>query len=162
LTTYDLQTGTSDKLYQSHTLDYQVLSRLVDFSLFTGTTYGTAADLAKVITIPTGFLVEEVIYKLIATSSTPTASLFSIGDSSAPQYYFASTQTCTGTAGLLNTIYTMTGGAAGKFKDTTSTATLGASFQKIYTAADYISITQTTTAAQNGKILVIVRGCQLP
>ena len=159
MTTYDLQTGTADKNYQAHTLDYQVISRLVDFSLFTGTTYGAAGDLAKIITIPTAFLVEEVFYKLVTASTTPTASLFSLGDSSSPAYYFPSTSTSTGTTG---TLFVKTAGAAGTFKDTASTVAFAGSFQKFYSSTDYISITQTTTAAQNGKILVVVRGCQIP
>ena len=157
MTTYDLTTGTVDKNYQTHQLDYQVLSRLLDFSVFASSgTSGTAADISKIITIPAGFVVEECIWRTIA-NTTPTTALFAIGDSSSGTFYFTSASSSAATVGMPF----KTTAVAGGFKDVTSTTTIGTSLNKLYTAADYISVTQLTTAATTGQIQVIVRGCQL-
>ena len=156
MTAYDITAGTSDLNFQSHTLEWSLISRLIDFSKFTGTASGVASDTSKIITIPAGYSVESITTKIV-TASTTTSSTFGLGDSSGAVYYLPSTTSATATAG---TVVKTGAGATSAFNDVTSVTTYANSSVKNYTAADAIVVTLGTTPPTNGKVRVEVRGFQ--
>ena len=153
---YDLTKGV-DGLYQNHELAQQVFSKTVDFSKFAnGVSYGAQTEYADVITIPAGFVVEDVYYKVI-TASTTSSSTFSVGDSADPVYYFAATTPATDVAGTIG----KTTAYSGKFHDLTSVTTLGQTLTKVYSSADALRVKLGTTAPVNGVVKFYVRGFML-
>ena len=154
MSNYDLTAGTSTKLYQSHDLQRGQLVNKVDFSLFTGSAAGAATDTADVITIPAGFVVEDV-FTVIDTASTTSSSVFGVGDAADSAYYLPNTTAATAAAG---TVVKTGTGASGKFKDGTSIASYSAATTKWYTTASTLRVLLGATAPLNGKVKFIVRG----
>ena len=151
---YDLTTGTVDKNYQVHNNNWSVLEKTLDFSKFTGSAAGAATDTAKIITLPVGFIVEDV-FTVVLTPSTTSSSTFGVGDSGSSVYYLPNTTSATAAAG---TVVKTGTGAASAFKDGTSVTTYSASTCKYYTAADALVVVLGTTAPANGLVKFIVRG----
>jgi hypothetical protein len=154
MSNYDLTTGTSDKLYQKHDQSHAQLVKTLDFSLFTGSAAGAAADTADIITIPAGFVVEDV-FTVSDTASTTSSSVFGVGDDADSAYYLPNTTSATATAG---TVVKTGTGASGKFKDGTSVASYSAATCKYYTTASTLRVLLGATAPLNGKVKFIVRG----
>ncbi len=158
MTNYDITLGLGDFNFQRAETQHQTLSRIVDFSKFTTAgAAGSAADTADVITIPANFVVEDV-YVTIKTASTTTSSTFGVGDAADSVYYLPNTTDATATAG---TVDHTVAGASGKFKDVTSATTLANSMEKVYTTASTLRVVLGSTAPQNGKIKIDVRGFYL-
>lgn len=158
MTNYDITAGTSDLNFQTHELDFQLLSRVVDFAKFTGSAAGAAADTADILTIPAGFTVEEVYYKILVASTT-SSSVFGAGDSADSTYYFPNTVSATATAGTI--AKTVTTATASKFKGSSATAaTLVDLSTKLYSTADKLRVVLGATAPLNGKVQFVVRGVQ--
>lgn len=151
---YDITAGTSDLNFQKHSVDFQVLSRLVDFSKFTGTAAGAAADTADVLNLPNGFVVTDIGYQIVTASSTAT-STFGVGLTADSQFFFANTAAATAAAG---TMVLAGAGAAGKFNDIFSVTTLANSKTKLISPADKIRVVLGTTAPLNGKVQIVVHG----
>lgn len=158
---YDLTAGTSDLLFQAHDQSSQVLTKVIDWAKFTGTAAGTTGQSAAIITIPAGFVVEDVYYKTVVAATT--ASTMHIGDSSDAVYYFAADQGLpAAAAGTVVFAGQVAGGASGKFKDIATVTTLCQKMLKPYTAASQLVVTLgTTTAPIAGKTQFYVRGFQL-
>lgn len=151
--TYDLSAG-SDGLFQKQSPDGCLLSKVVDFAKFTGSAAGSATNTADVITIPAGFIVEDVYYKILTASST-ASSVFGVGDSGDSVYYMANTMDATATAG---TIVKTGAGAASDFHDIATVTALANSLTKDYETASKLVVVLGATAPLNGKVLFIVRG----
>lgn len=156
MSNYDLTAGTVTKLYQAHDQGWGTLTNQVDFSKFTGTAAGVAADTADVITIPAGFVVEDV-YAIIVTASSTGSSVFGAGDQASSTFYLPNTTSATATAG---TVVKTGAGAASAFKDITSVTTLANSMVKFYSAANTLRVVLGATAPLNGVVKFIVRGFQ--
>lgn len=154
MSNYDLTTGTSDKLYQTHNHSWAVLQKSVDFSKFTGTSAGTAADTADIITIPAGFIVENVI-AIIMTPSNTGSSTFGVGDSSSSTGYLPNTTSATATAG---TAASASGPYLYTTFATTPAVTALTAAGKYYGTADKLRVVLGTTAPLNGVVKFIVRG----
>ena len=154
MTNYLLTSGTSDKLYQTHNNNWAILEKQVDFSKFTGTAAGVAADTADVITIPAGFIVENVI-AVIVTASTTSSSTFGVGDSSSSVGYLPNTTSATATAG---TAASASGPYFYTTFATTPAVTALTAAGKYYGTADTLRVVLGTTAPANGIVKFIVRG----
>jgi hypothetical protein len=154
---YDMTLGLVDQNFQKEMKVPQTLSRVVDFSKFTTTgVAGAAADTADVLTLPSGFTVEDVFVTILVPSST-SSSVFGIGDNSDSGFYLPNTTSATAAAGTV----AKSAGIAGKFKDPTSTATLAAAMSKTYIPAGTLRVLLGSTAPLNGKVRIDVRGFQL-
>lgn len=158
MSNYVLTAGTSDLNYQKHTYGGETISRLVDFSKFTGTAAGAASDTADIITLPAGFIVESVWAKVITASST-ASSTFGLGDSSNSVGYLANTTDATQAAG---TIIPSTGAYLLASFATTPAVTGVLSQGKVYSTAGTLRVVLGTTAPLNGKVQFVVRGFFLP
>jgi hypothetical protein len=157
MTNYDMTLGLADQNFQREIKVPPTLSRVVDFSKFTTTgVAGAAADTNDVLTIPAGFTVEDVFVTVLVPSTT-SSSVFGVGDNSDSGFYIPNTTSATAAAGTV----VKSSGVAGKFKDTTSAATLAASMSKTYTPAGTIRVLLGSTAPLNGKVRIDVRGFQL-
>ena len=157
--TYDISAGTSDLLYQNHSPEYQVLSKVVDWSKFSGTGTGATSATADIITIPANFVVEDVLCKVLVAGTA--SSTCGVGDSADSVYYLANAVACDAAANVIvNT--GQTAGASGKFKDATSATTLGQKMVKSYTAASkLVVVLGASTAPATGKMQFYVRGYSL-
>lgn len=155
---YDTKSGASDLNFQKHTPGGHTISRLVDFAKFTGTAAGAAGDTADVITLPAGFVVEDVYYKVIAASTT-ASSTFGAGTAADNVYFFASTQDATATAG---TIVKTGAGASGDFHDIATVTTLANSLTSVVSTATTLRVLLGSTAPLNGKVQFVVRGFFIP
>lgn len=124
-------------------------SRVIDFAKVTtsgGT--GVAGDIVQFIPVGDGFMVTDVLVKVITASSTGS-STFAVGDTSDDDGYMTAT---TGVAtSSANTILQ----ADGAYFVATGNRT---KFAKWYTAADKIAVKLGATAPLNGKIQVVVIG----
>lgn len=147
-------TGGPDGLFQSHDLSAQILSKTVDFSKYTGTAAGVATKTADVITIPAGFVVENVFVKVLVAGTA--SSTITVGDSSDADNYVASVA-CDGTAGTVTA-------AAGSYlygSFATTPAVSGVyNAGKLYSTADAIRLTLGATPPTTGKVQVVVKGYQ--
>lgn len=96
---YTLTTG-ADGYYQKKSAEFTVLSKTVDFAKFTGSTYGVAGDIAKIITIPANFQVQSVSV-VVVTASTTSSATITVEDNAALDYVagFAVTGTTPSTGG---------------------------------------------------------------
>ena len=158
MTAYDGRLGLEDFNFQQTTLDQCVLSRVVDFAKFTtASAAGSASDSKDIIDIPAGFIVDDVM-AVVKTASTTANGAFGLGDGDDAIYYLPTSTALTTSPAL--TVFQANAGASGKFKDTTSATSAMLRSTKVYTAAGKLKITLGTTAPQNGKIQVIVRGTQ--
>lgn len=151
--TYDLSAG-SDGLFQKNTLDGGLLSKVVDFAKFTGSAAGAATNTADVLTIPAGFIVEDVLVKVL-TPSTTGSSVFGVGDSAGSSGYLPNTTSATAAAG---TITKASGSYLFTTFATTPAVTALTSAGKAYETASKLVVLLGATAPLNGKVLVIVRG----
>jgi len=166
MSTSDLSTGIYDGGFQKHSLEYQVLSKVVDFAKFVGTTdsngtntaaAGVAGNTADVITIPAGFVVEDVLTKVVTAGTA--ASTVAVGDTADAVYYLASVNSAATAATIVKT--GDTAGAGGKFKDVTSVTTFGQNMSKVYSTASKLVVTLGSTAPTTGKMQFTVRGYSL-
>lgn len=151
---YDITAGTSDLNYQKHSIDYQILSRTVDFAKFTGTAAGAAADTADVLNLPVGFVITDVGYQIVTASST-ASSVFGFGLTGDSQFFYPNTTSATASAG---TLAIQGAGAASKFNDITSVTTLANSKFKLISTADKVRVVLGATAPLNGKVQILIRG----
>lgn len=157
MSNYDITAGTSDLNFQKHDLGFTVLSRMVDFSKFTGSAAGSATDTADIINLPAGFVVEAVGYKIITASGT-ASSVFGVGLSGDSVYFLPNTTSATATAGTIG----ITGaGAASKFNDITSVTTYANSSYKVISTADTLRVVLGATAPATGKVQFFVKGWNL-
>lgn len=154
MTNYVITSGTADKLYQTHDTGWKILEKVVDFSKFTGTAAGVAADTADVITIPASFMVENVL-AVILTPSTTSSSTFGVGDSSSSTGYLPNTTSATAAAG---TAASASGSYLFTTFATTPAVTALTSAGKYYGTADTLRVVLGTTAPLNGIVKFIVRG----
>jgi len=138
MATYDVTSLNGDGSFQFEKHVPVQLSRTVDWSkLNNGSPVGaSSSDTYDIITIPAGFVVEDVY---ITGITTPTASsALAVADATTAAFYFAA-GTVIPAAGT--TIKTGTvAGAAGKFKDITSVTTFSASMTKVYDAATTLRV----------------------
>lgn len=158
MTNYDITAGTSDLNFQKRSFENQTLSRVLDFSKFTGTAAGTAADTADVVTIPAGFVVESLFVKVVTASGT-ASSTFGVGDSASSVGFLANTTDATQAAG---TVIPSTGTYLLASFATTPAVTGVLSQGKVYTTANKVRVVLGSTAPLTGKIQVVVRGFFLP
>lgn len=149
---YSLVAG-ADGLFQSHSLEYQLLSKTVDFSKFTGSAAGVAGKTADVISIPAGFVVENVFVKVLTAGTA--SSTVNVGDSSAAS--FITGVATDGTAGT-------TTAASGSylFGSFATTPAVSGVYNggKLYSAADALRLTLGSTAPVTGSVKVVVKGYQ--
>ncbi len=157
MTNYVITSGTADKLYQTHDPAWVVLEKLVDFSKFTGTAAGAAADTADVITLPAGFIVENVL-AIVVTPSTTSSSTFGVGDSSSSTGYLPNTTSATATAG---TAASASGSYLYTTFATTPAVTALTAAGKYYGTADTLRVVLGTTAPLDGVVKFVVRGAQV-
>lgn len=162
----DSTAGLSEGLFTRHYVD-QLLVRDVDMTKINAGSTLAVGDTADIITIPKGFVVEDV-YVQVLTSGT-TTSKFGLGNSSVADCYIAQVLADV-TAGK---IYKSGGSTAGGLHDVATVTTLGLQTSTtapgfalaataITPAASTIRLTQSVTANLIGKLRVIVRGYQLP
>ena len=145
-------TGGADGKFQSHDLGYQILSKTLDFSLFTGTAAGAGSKTADIITLPAGFVVENVFVSQVTAG---TAQIFKVGDSSSATGYIASVNASTGTG------ITQAAGA-NLFGSFATTPAVSGVYNggKVYSAADAIRVTLDTTPVTTGVYKFVVKGYQ--
>lgn len=157
MSTYDLTVGSADGNFQAHLPNYMLLSRVVDFSkVKNGVTNAAAGETADIMDIPAGFVVEEVLYKIV-TPSTTGSSVFGLGDTADSSYFFPNTTSATAAAGTTNKVASTA--TASKFKGSNATAaTLMDLSTKLYSTASKVVLLIGATAPLNGTIKVFVRG----
>lgn len=156
-TNYDLTAGTVTKLYQSHDPAWVTLYNKVDFSKFTGTAAGAAADTADVLTLPAGFVVENVL-AIIDTPSTTSSGTFGVGDSASSVGYLANTTDATAAAG---TVAQAAGAYLYTTFATTPAVTALTAAGKSYATANKLRVVLGSTAPLNGIVKFVVRGFQI-
>lgn len=159
--TVDMKSGVLDLNFSNLDIRYSTMTRTVDFAtLKSGTTFLAAGESADVLTIPAGFVVEEVLYKIV-TASTTASSVFGLGTAADQSYFMANTMDATATAGT--TVKTVAVATASKFKGSSATpTTLMALSTLVVTSADSLSVLAGATAPTNGKVKLFVRGFFLP
>lgn len=161
MTNYVTTAGLPNGYFPQHNFEGQVLSRKIDWSKCKdGLSTWVAGDTLDIITIPAGFVVEDV-YCVINTAGT-ASSTASCGLSGDNVYFWAAAVGTMDSAA--NTIF-RTGKAAtaaGKFKDiATVTALAGAMVKEIGATADTLRILAGATAPVTGVVTYYVRGFQL-
>ena len=159
--TVDMKSGVLDQSFSNQDVRYSTLTRTVDFAtLKSGTTNLAAGESADVLIIPAGFVVEEVLYKIL-TASTTSSSAFGLGTAADQSYFMADTMAATATAGT--TVKTVAVTTASKFKGSSATIiTLVDLSTLVVTSADALSVLAGSTAPLNGKVKLFVRGFFLP
>lgn len=148
---YDL-TGGADGKFQSHDLGFQILKKTLDFSLFTGTGASAGSKTADIITIPAGFVVEEVWAKQVTAG---TNQAFTVGDSGSATGFITSLNASSGTGitgadgAYLNAAFATTPAVTGVYNG-----------GKAYATANALRITLGATPVTTGVYQFVVKGYQ--
>ena len=159
--TVDMKSGVLDLSFSNQDIRYSTLTRTVDFAtLKSGTTNLAAGESADVMILPAGYVVEEVLYRIL-TASTTASSVFGLGTAADQSYFMANTMDATAAVGT--TVKTVSVATASKFKGSSATPiTLVALSTLVVTTADALSVLAGATAPLNGKVKLFVRGFFLP
>lgn len=146
---YDLTSGADGK-FQSHDLGFLILSKTLDFAKFTGTAASAGSKTADIITLPAGFVVENVFAKQITAG---TAQAFTVGDADSATGFITTLNASSGTGiTAADGAYILTDYA------TTPAVNNVWSGGKLYSTANAVRITLGATPVTTGVYQFVVKG----
>lgn len=163
MATFATETGLTDLNFQFERHVPVQITRTVDFShIATGgaALAAASADTYNVLTIPAGFVVEDVYLTTVLQGTA--LSVCSVGDTADAAYYFAAGTTAPASAAGIIVKTGTVAGAAGKFKDIATVTSLSLTMTKAYAAASFLTVTFAgANAPIVGKLKFSVRGFYL-